>query len=86
MRTRYNSYPLPFTSLSATATRDGETRFAGTLQPTFDPDLGYHYGAAVPPVEAGDDLTLSVDVPPQIARHEGYETAFFEFDDVSLTA
>ena len=83
-RTPYNSYPLPFISLSATLTRDGSEAFAGALEPTFDPDLGYHYGAVADP-QAGDELTLSVDLPPQIARHEGYETAFLSFEDVSLT-
>nr|WP_275040254.1 hypothetical protein [Haloferax sulfurifontis] len=35
---------------------------------------------------AGGDATvdLAVDVPPQVARHEGYETAFLDFDPVRL--
>ncbi len=32
----------------------------------------------------GDDVTLSV-APPQVARHRGYQTAFLEFDDTTLT-
>ncbi|QLH77109.1 hypothetical protein HZS55_07285 [Halosimplex rubrum] len=84
MRTPYNGNPIPQASLSATVTRDGTTRYDGSLTPTVDPDLGYHYGA-VADVESGDDLTLSVDAVPQIARHEGYETAFLSFDELSLT-
>jgi hypothetical protein len=71
-------------SLSATVTRDGTATFDDVLAPTFDPDLGYHYGA-VADVQSGDDLALSVDLPPQVARHEGYETAFFSFDEMSLS-
>jgi len=83
-RTPYNRYPLPFMSLSATLTRDGSELFSGPLQSTFDPDLGYHYGAAVDPSD-GDELSVTVDGVPQLARHEGYETAFLEFDDMDLT-
>ncbi|MFB6151735.1 MAG: hypothetical protein ABEJ40_08020 [Haloarculaceae archaeon] len=83
-RTPYNRYPLPFMSLSATVTRDGSPVFDGTLSPTLDPDLGYHYGAAAD-VRAGDDVALSVGTPPQLARHEGYETAFFSFPDLTLS-
>jgi len=84
-RTPYNAYPLPMLSLSATLDRGDETPFDGSLTPTLDPDLGYHYGAAIPSVESGDDLALTVDAPPQISRHEGYETAFLGFETMSLT-
>jgi len=84
MRTPYNGYPIPQASLSATVDRGGTTVSDGSLTPTVDPDLGYHYGA-VADVESGDDLTLSVDAIPQIARHEGYETAFLAFDELSMT-
>jgi len=83
-RTPYNRYPLPFTSLSATLTREDETVFDGDLTDTLHPDLGYHYGAVVDDVRTDDALTVTVDAPPQIARHEGYETAFFETGDVSM--
>ncbi|WP_135365074.1 DUF7350 domain-containing protein [Halosimplex halophilum] len=84
MRTPYNGYPIPQASLSATVTRDGTTAFDGSLTPTVHPDLGYHYGA-VADVQSGDDLTIAVDGVPQIARHEGYETAFMSFDELSMT-
>jgi hypothetical protein len=85
-RTRYNNYELSGMALRATLQRDGETLYDDTLTRTLSPDVGYHYGAAVPSVEAGDELTLSVETPPQIARHEGYETAFWPMEpSVTLT-
>ena len=75
-RTQYNRMVIPAMALSGTLTRDGETVYEGAFERTLDPDLGYHYGAVVDGVESGDGLTLSVDVQPQTARHEGYETAF----------
>ncbi|QCC56837.1 DUF7350 domain-containing protein [Natronorubrum bangense] len=30
-----------------------------------------------------EPLTVSVDTPPQISRHDGYETTFFGFEDVT---
>lgn len=85
-RTRYNEYELSAMGLDATLVRDGETVFDGALSRTLSPDLGYHYGAAVPSVESGDELTLSVATPPQVARHQGYETAFWPMEsDVTLT-
>ena len=84
-RTPYNRVPLPFMSLSATLTRNGETVFDGALQSTLDPELDYHYGAAVKRIESGDSLTISVDAPPQASRHEGYGTAFLQMPSMELT-
>jgi hypothetical protein len=85
-RTRYNKYELSAMGLEATLVRDGETVFDDSLARTLSPDLGYHYGAPVPSVESGDKLTLSVGTPPQVARHEGYETAFWPMEPtVTLT-
>jgi hypothetical protein len=84
-RTRYNDYLLPAAALEATLVRDGETVYEGPLARTLDPDLNYHYGAAVDAVQSGDELTLSVPTPPQVGRHEGYETAFLQFEDTSIT-
>lgn len=84
-RTPYNRYPLPFTSLSARLARDGEAVFDDVLRPALDPDLGYHYGAGVPGLESGDELAVVVDAPPQVARHEGYETAFVEMPELTMT-
>jgi hypothetical protein len=84
-RTPHNRYRLPLMSLSATLTRDGETVSDDVLRATLDPDFGYHYGATVPAVESGDELAVTVDAPPQMARHEGYETAFLEMPPATLT-
>jgi hypothetical protein len=76
--TPYNRLPVPGFGLSATV---GGERVR--LRPALDPDLGFHYGA---PTEAAGDLALTVDVPAQVARHEGYETAFLETGPVALDA
>jgi hypothetical protein len=84
-RTPYNRYPLPFMSLSATLSRGGTTVYDDELTDTLHPELGYHYSAVVDGVESGDALELSVDAPPQVARHEGYETAFLSMSGASAT-
>jgi hypothetical protein len=84
-RTPYNRYMLPMMALSTTLTRGEETVYDGVLRATIDPDLSYHYGAVVPDVESGDALTVTVDSPPQTARHEGYEQAFVEMEPMDLT-
>ncbi|MFC7079010.1 iron transporter [Halorussus caseinilyticus] len=84
-RTPYNRYPLPFMSLSATLNRDGSAVYDDILRPAVDPELGYHYGAAVDGVESGDQLTVTVDAPPQVSRHEGYETAFVQMSEMQMT-
>ncbi len=86
-RTPYNRLVLPAMSLSATVSRDGEYRFEDTLTRTLDPALHYHYGAALDGTEvaAGDTLELTVETPPQVARHEGYETAFLTMPPATLT-
>ena len=43
------------------------------------------YGTTVADVQTGDELTITVDSPPQTARHEGYETAFVDMPDVQVT-
>ncbi|SFL10663.1 hypothetical protein SAMN04487950_2483 [Halogranum rubrum] len=77
-RTPYNQIIVPMMGLDATLTRDGEQLLDRTLARTLDPTVGYHYGTPVDTVESGDVVELSVDVAPQVARHDGYETAFFE--------
>ncbi|MFB6204914.1 MAG: hypothetical protein ABEJ05_00070, partial [Haloglomus sp.] len=84
-RTPYNRMVLPAMGLEGTLTSGGETAFEGALERTLDPDLHYHYGAAVESVAGGDELELQVTIPPQVARHEGYETAFLEMPPTSLT-
>ena len=75
-RTPYNRMVVPAMALDGAVTRGGQSVFDGELVRTFDPDLGYHYGAPVDGVRSGDAVALSVATQPQTARHEGYETAF----------
>ncbi|MFC6836925.1 twin-arginine translocation signal domain-containing protein [Halomarina ordinaria] len=84
-RTRHNRFVLPAMGLAARLTRDGERVFEGDLADALHPALDYHYGAVVSDVASGDTLTLSQTVPPQTARHEGYETAFFDLPEVEVT-
>lgn len=84
-RSPYNRMVMPLMSVSATLKRGDETLFDGALRSAIDPEMDCHYGAAVPSVESGDELTISVDAPPQTARHEGYEMAFFGMDEATLT-
>ena len=84
-RTRYNGYTLPAAGLEATVDRDGETVFEGPLRRTLDPELNYHYGAAVDALESGDEVTVRPVTPPQVSRHRGYERAFLEMEPVSYT-
>jgi hypothetical protein len=84
-RTPYNRYVVPRLTIQGTIERDGEQIAAGDLTRTLDHELGYHYGLTAD-VQEGDDITLTMPLPAQVARHEGYETAFVDFDDVTLTA
>ncbi|MXR51815.1 iron transporter [Halovenus sp. WSH3] len=85
-RTPFNGFVLPLMSLSATHERDGQTVSEGSLTPAIDPTRKYHYRRPVDEVEPGDTITISIDAPPQTARHTGYETAFLEMPDVTITA
>lgn len=84
-RTPYNQYVLPAMSLSGTLTRGGQQVFDGPLTPALDPELDYHYGTGIDDVQAGDVLELSIETPPQVARHEGYETAFLRASTTRIT-
>jgi len=85
-RTPYNRMIVPAMALSATLSRGSETVLESSLTRTLDPDLYYHYGAALDgaAVESGDTLALTVDTPPQVARHEGYETAFLDMPSMEV--
>ncbi len=84
-RTPYNSLLVPGMGLSVRVESGSNTRFEGELKPGLDPELGFHYGNSIPGLAGDDDVWVSVDVPPQVARHEGYETAFLDFELVQLT-
>jgi uncharacterized protein involved in high-affinity Fe2+ transport len=82
MRTPYNGFPLAFASLSARIDRAGSSETLA-LSESFDPELGHHYGAPVD-LDGGERVTIAVETPPQLARHEGYETAFLDRGEFSL--
>jgi len=82
-RTPYNRFSIPGFSLSATIDGVG---FDGQLTDAIDPDLGAHYRADLPETPSnGDEITVSVDGPCSLSRHEGYETAFLERGSISAT-
>jgi hypothetical protein len=84
--TPYNDLVVPGMALSARVPGEsgGTAAFAGSLDPGLDPELGFHYGAPLAGA-GGEPVELTVDIPPQVARHEGYETAFLATGSVELT-
>ncbi|MEA1930155.1 MAG: Tat pathway signal protein [Euryarchaeota archaeon] len=77
--TRYNEFVVPDMGLDVTVDdASGETVLADSLSPGLDPELGFHYGVSAPGVTGEESVTIEVTTPPQVARHEGYETAFFK--------
>ncbi|MFB6093435.1 MAG: hypothetical protein ABEJ77_00650 [Halanaeroarchaeum sp.] len=83
-RTPYNRYQLPFASLSASVERAGRTIADERLAAGVHPDLSVHYGTTLEALDPGDRVTVEVDTPPQMSRHEGYETAFLSMDEIVL--
>ncbi|WP_254763973.1 DUF7350 domain-containing protein [Natrinema marinum] len=84
-RTPYNRVPLANASLRAVVSRDGSTVVDQPLEATLDGELGFHYGLSLADIRAGDSVLIVVDSPPQTARHQGYETAFFEMEPLELS-
>ncbi len=78
--TRYNDLAIPLLGLAASVEGGDSIR----LSPAIDPELGFHYGASVADLNANSAVSVSVKTPTQIARHEGYETAFFGTPTVEL--
>lgn len=83
-RTPYNRLTIPAMGLAVEVHRDGSRRARVGLTRTLDPTLGYHYGGVVPAVETGDEVTVVGELPAQVARHEGYETAFRQLGAVTF--
>lgn len=75
-RTPYNRMLIPAMELEARLDRTEGESVETELVRTLDPELSYHYGAIIDSVEPGDQLELLPTVQPQVARHEGFETAF----------
>ena len=84
-RTPYNQYLIPLMSLSMTIERAGSTVFEGPLSPAIGPKRAYHYRADVGSTKPGDKLRITVDSPPQAARHTGYENAFIDMPAMTIT-
>ena len=84
-RTPYNRVMLPRMALSTTISRGGGTIAQGSLQATLDPDLGSIYGMTLDELRSGDTVRIPVETPPQLARHDGYETAFIDMDPIEFT-
>jgi hypothetical protein len=81
--TPFNRFVLPRMGLSArVGTGDGAAET--DLRPALDPALGFHYGASVPGLTADSDVSVTVETPSVVARHEGYETAFLGTGSVAL--
>jgi len=76
VRTPYNRVPLPLLSVDGAVGADGETLFDGALTAAIHPKIGYHYGAVVETAAEEPSITVDCVAPPQVSRHEGYETAF----------
>ncbi|MFC4405152.1 iron transporter [Haloarchaeobius iranensis] len=83
-RTPHNGMLIPRLGLEMTVVRDGESLFDGELGAVLDPELGYHYAGGLDALKSGDEIELRVTIPPQVARHEGYETAFLSFEPMTL--
>ena len=84
-RTPYNQVPLTDATISVTVERDGSTVAERDLVQTIDGEYGIHYGAAIEDVAEGDSVSVVVETPPQVSRHQGYETAFLDVPPVELT-
>jgi hypothetical protein len=82
-RTPYNRVPLADMTMTATIELDGEVD-EHALEQTLDGEYDLHYGASIAAVEPGETVTIDVESPPQVARHQGYETAFLEMDSIEF--
>jgi hypothetical protein len=78
-RTPYNRVPLPDMALSISSANEEELELTQTL----DDEIGLHYGAAVD-LAPDEELQVTIETPPQIARHAGYETAFIDMEPITV--
>lgn len=70
-RTPYNQFPIPLAS--PVASFGGDTY---PLRAAIDPGFGMHYRKSFADSTLPDRIRIDIPSPPQVARHEGYETAF----------
>ncbi|WP_293032543.1 hypothetical protein [Natronococcus sp.] len=87
VRTQYNQFPVPFAGLSVVPVRDSSVGEKVRLAERLDAELGNHYGAPIErgQLEATAELAVTVDATPQVSRHEGYETAFFDLEPATVS-
>ena len=78
-RTPYNEVPLSDMSL---AVEVGVDRLG--LTERIDHAAGLHYGTGVVALEPGSTIEVVIETPPQVARHQGYETAFLDMGSVGF--
>lgn len=83
-RTPYNRVPLVNMSLRAVVGRNGSTVTDRRLEGTLDAAFGLSYGRSISDVRPDDSVRIVIESPPQAARHQGYETAFFGMDPLEL--
>jgi len=82
--TPYNRFAVPGMAMAAVFQIGDAEETTVDLPVSLDPELGVHYGAPVPGLDPGVPFRLRVSTPAQVARHEGYETAFREAGTVRL--
>lgn len=80
IKTPHNGFAMPM--LGPVATVDG-TRHR--LQAALDPALGMHYRASLGSEAVAGPIEIRLPAPSQVARHEGYETAFMQPGTARLT-
>jgi hypothetical protein len=85
VHTPYNHILVPMMGLEySIETTNGQT-IEGTLERRLDSTLGYHYGGSIPALESGGLLRIHPTIPPQVARHDGYETAFRQMTPIETS-
>ena len=72
-------------ALSATVECGQNTVFQGPLQASLDPELSCYYRIPIPELKSGDSVTIRIQMPPQLARHDGYKTAFINMPPIEFT-
>ena len=58
--------------------------FDGQLNAALNPEFGDECTAQVEQITGDETFALTVDTPPQVSRHKGYETAFFDLPNTTI--
>lgn len=78
-RTPYNKFPIPLAGPVASV--GGSTH---RLRAAIDPEFGMHYRLPLADSTLPARIQVEIPTPPQVARHEGYETAFMAPEPVTF--